>query len=212
MTPFSALLASVVPGEAGSSAVVPPDWMQGRSTFGGLTAAISLAAARERAMDPPPLRSAQFAFTGPVDGAVHLETEVLRRGRSSVFVGVDAVCDHRLSARALFLFAEGRESSVQQVQHDMPDVPSPDECPDFFEKPGAPEFTRHFEARLALGSPLLSGASDPSFHGWVRHCDTGAAGLPPMTRLIALADVLPPPVLALPTEMSPISTMTCRCS
>lgn len=208
MTLFSLLLSGMVHEDRGSSVVVPPDWMQGRSTFGGLTAALCVAAARERVTDPPPLRSAQFAFTGPVGGKVSFENELLRRGGSSVFMGVDVVCEQRLSARALLLFAAGRDSVHRHVPRGMPDVAPPEDCPDFFGQPGAPQFTRHFEARLALGSPILSGATDLSFHVWMRHRGDSLTAEPPMARLLALSDALPPPVLALPVAFAPVSTMT----
>jgi acyl-CoA thioesterase len=207
MTGISQLLSSVVPHESGDSVVVPPDWLQGRTTFGGITAALSIASAlSKRAL--PPLRSAQFAFMGPVEGSVELVPQELRVGRSSAYVGVDVTCDSRLSARSLLLFAEGRESRHRSVPCDMPSVPPPEDCPDFFDSPDAPKFSAHFEARLALGSPMLSGASEPSYHVWVRHRDEDTTEVPAMTRLIALADVLPPPILALADVAAPVSTMT----
>lgn len=209
ITSFSTLLASAVHYDQSTSVVLPPDWLQGRSTFGGLTAALSIAAAQQVARIPSTFRSAQFAFTGPVSGTVELQVEVLRRGRSSAYVAVDVICDHRLSGRAMILFAEDRPSAHRHVARDMPAVPLPDECPDFFVPPSsAPTFSHHFEARRALGSSLFSSASEPLLQVWVRHRDTDPGPSPPMARLVALADVVPPPVLALTHEFAPVSTMT----
>jgi len=208
MTGISQLLSSLASNGDGSAVVVPPDWLQGRTTFGGLTAALSLAAAYRKLGALPPLRSAQFAFTGPVEGEVQLSTDVLRQGRSSAYVGVDASAGGKHAARSLLLFSAGRPSAHRHVPGDMPSVPPPDACPDFFDSPHAPQFAAHFEARLAHGSSLVSGASEPSYHVWVRHRDDDAADAPPATRLVALADALPPPVLALANEPAPVSTMT----
>ena len=64
MTPFSRLLQMQADGAA-SGVVLPDDWLQGRTAYGGLSAALSLAAAR--AADPglPPLRTAQVCRQAP---------------------------------------------------------------------------------------------------------------------------------------------------
>jgi acyl-CoA thioesterase len=62
---YTDLLSSIAFGADQSSRVtVPEDWMQGRTTYGGLTAALCLKAALPLAGDRP-LRSAQIAFVGP---------------------------------------------------------------------------------------------------------------------------------------------------
>lgn len=190
----------------GYGAFVPADWLQGRTTFGGLTAALSIAAARQQDASLPPLRSAQFAFVGPVEGAVRMLPTVLRRGRSSAYVSVDVVSEGGLAARSLLLFAAGREASHRLLPGGMPVVPAPEACPDFFGAAGAPAFTQHFEARFAGGSTLLSGADMADFRVWVRHRSDRAA--PPTTRLVALGDALPPAILSMASSIAPVSTMT----
>ena len=208
MTPISHLLSSLQPNERGHAAFVPSDWLQGRTTFGGLTAALSIASAHQMVADLPPLHSAQFAFTGPVEGNVQFIPEVVRKGRSSAYVGVDAFADGKHAARSFLLFSAGRPSNHRQIPQGMPAVPPPASCPDFFGSEGAPQFAAHFDARLARGSALLAGASDPSYYVWVRHRDDAGQDVPAMSRLIALADALPPPVLALASVLAPVSTMT----
>ena len=49
---------------AGTPVPVPETWPQGRTAYGGLTAALSVVAARQAVGDDaPPLRSAHFAFS-----------------------------------------------------------------------------------------------------------------------------------------------------
>lgn len=190
----------------GYAAFVPGDWLQGRTTFGGLTAALSIASAQRQEPGLPPLRSAQFAFVGPVEGAVRMLPTVLRRGRSSAYVSVDVVGEGGLAARSLLLFAAGRDASHRLLPGGMPSVPAPEACPDFFDGPGAPAFTRHFEARFAGGGRLLSGAGHADFRVWVRHRSDREA--PPTTRLVALGDALPPAILSMASSIAPVSTMT----
>ena len=88
MTPFSQLLAAVAPQGEGYAVTAPDDWRQGRTLYGGLTAALCVDAALRANPDLPPLRSAQFTFAGPANGAVRSTPTVLRRGKSTVFVAV----------------------------------------------------------------------------------------------------------------------------
>ena len=71
--------------------------MQGRTTYGGLTAALSLESALELVEDVP-VRSAQIAFVGPVGGDIVISPTILRRGRNSVFVSVDVVGEQGVAA------------------------------------------------------------------------------------------------------------------
>ena len=54
----------------GLRATVPPTWLQGRTSYGGLSAALALETARDLVPDAPPLRSAQISFVGPLSGEV----------------------------------------------------------------------------------------------------------------------------------------------
>ena len=84
-TPFTTLLAQLDQAPDGSALTVTPDWGQGRTLFGGISAALCVAAA-ERAIgaDAPPLRSGQFAFIGPASGPLRLSTEITSPVRTVV--------------------------------------------------------------------------------------------------------------------------------
>ena len=69
--------------------VLPDDWLQGRTAFGGLSAALCWEAAQRVGDALPPLRSAQFAFVGPAGGRLRIEPTLLRRGKSAAFYSVD---------------------------------------------------------------------------------------------------------------------------
>ena len=62
---------------------IAPEWLQGRTAYGGLSAAIALASAKAGYADLPPLRSAQIAFVGPLSGDVTATPALLRRGKNS---------------------------------------------------------------------------------------------------------------------------------
>ena len=90
---YSQLIAAVQADAQGiSQAHIPSDWLQGRTTYGGLSAALCHQAGRAFSRDMP-LRSAQIAFVGPTGGDVTLRAETLRAGKSSTYVGVDLLGD-----------------------------------------------------------------------------------------------------------------------
>ena len=185
---------------------VPDSWLQGRTAYGGLVAALALSAARRAAPDLPPLRTAQIAFLGPTAGELAFEAGVLRAGRSMTFVGVDARGGAGLAARCLFGFGAARESAVDSDDVPMPDVPGPDELPALASSPDHPAFLGHFDVRVALGAPPFSGAEEAQSLWWVRHRDEAArAG---ETSLVGLGDVLPPAVLSMLAAPAPAASVT----
>ncbi len=206
MTPLSQLLASVTPRDGGYTVLVTDDWRQGRTLYGGLSAALCVDAAERAFADLPPLRSAQFAFLGPASGNFHAVPCLLRRGKSTVFVSVDFCGDAGLAVRGLLCFAAARPSSLAHDGLPMPEVPDPDRCTDFFGRPGAPNFAQHFDARLARGPALISAATDPDMLLWLRHQDSAAGSF--QVALVALADAAPPAAMTLFTALAPISTIT----
>jgi acyl-CoA thioesterase len=182
-------------------------WSQGRTLYGGITAALCAEAAARAIPDLPPLRAAQLAFVGPASGRVHFTPNVLRRGRSATFVGVDATGEAGPAARALFLYASERDSEVAHDITAMPDAPPPESCPPLFPEGAVrPTFFQNFEVCFVRGTPPVTRAARPTFDLWVRHRD--ATGVDPLIALLALADCPPPAALAAFSKMAPISTMT----
>jgi acyl-CoA thioesterase len=206
MTPFSTLIAGVAEGAGVYVAAVTDDWRQGRTLYGGLSAALCVAMAIRAVPDLPPLRSAQFAFIGPASGAVQASPSLLRRGRSAAFVSVDLMAEAGLATRALLCFGTARVSALSHDGLKMPDVPPPQAYAAFFGRQGAPNFSQHFDAHLARGGALISGGADPDMMLWLRHRDRAAAN--DAVALLALADASPPAAMVMFTAPAPISTMT----
>lgn len=204
-TNLSTLLDNLKPNESGYAAQAPPDWMQGRAIYGGLSTALCLAGALKSDDGLPPLRSAQISFLGPAGEDVDIATRMLRRGRSSAFVQSDLTCGSAITARALFCFGAARQSAYSRVDLSMPAVSEPAACPDYF-RFGGPEFSVQFDARHAAGHLPLAAATDADSCAWVRHQD--AASRETIVGLAALADALPPAALTMFHELAPISTMT----
>ena len=113
MTTYTELLASLNRNRDQSlDAHVPEDWMQGRTTYGGLTAALSFQGALGL-VDDIPLRSAQVAFVGPVGGDITIKPTLLRRGKNTAFVSVDVVAESGVTrSRSLPSARAGRVRSI----------------------------------------------------------------------------------------------------
>jgi acyl-CoA thioesterase len=216
MTPFSQLIASISPaaGEPDNAAAgadsfqiaVTDDWLQGRTLYGGLSAALCVEAATRAYEGLPPLQSAQFAFVGPASGQLRLTPSILRKGKSTVFVSVDLVGDAGIATRATLCFGAPRASRLSYQHLPMPQVPPPESCKAFRPRDQGPSFARHFDFLHAGGALPLSGADKPELLIWLRHVDRSLpnAAVP----LIALADAPPPAAFSMFPEFAPISTMT----
>ena len=206
-TSYTDLIARLAPTEGGAVAHVPEDWLQGRTAYGGLSAALALAAARRDTPDLPPLRTAQMAFIGPAAGELSFRTQTLRAGRSMTFVGVDAIGEAGPCTRSLFGFGAPRISEIDYDDVPMPDVPRPEELPawDFRER-GGPAFLQHYELRGAAGALPFSGAQEARFLLWVRHRDEAARR--GESALLALADAPPPAFLSMLTTPAPTASVT----
>jgi hypothetical protein len=205
MTDFSALLASITTDAETCSVTATDDWLQGRTLYGGLAAAFCLEGAARQFADLPPLRSAQFAFVGPAVGTVTVRASLLRRGKSTVFLGVELSGEAGLATRATLCYGVARDSVVAFDGIATPTVAAPANCPVFFRDIPGLNFVQHFDTHLAAGHFPLSG-NDPDMTLWLRHRDPNAPAS--ATALMALADAAPPAAMVRFPKFAPISTMT----
>lgn len=208
MTPtaFSQLLSAMHSHDAEYAIELPSDWLQGRTAYGGLSAALCLEATLRSNGDLPPLRSAQFCFIGPATGVLRMAPKVLRKGKSTVVVGVDLEGDSGLAVRATFCFGTSRAVAQTHGALDMPAVPAPEAAPPYFTWPNRPNFMSHFDGRLVQGAVPGTVGQAPKMTVWLRHHD--ADEWHTLVRLLALADALPPAALVPYSQVVPISTVT----
>lgn len=207
MTEFTDLMASMTTDGDTCSATATEDWLQGRTMYGGLSAAFCLESASRQLGELPPLRSAQFSFVGPAADTVMIRPTVLRRGKSTVFVGVDLFGETGFATRATLCYGTARTSAVSYGSLTAPKVPEPDVCPPFFRKIPGLNFIQHFDGKFAGGNPPFSESENPTFALWLRHRDEARPAS--ISALVALTDAPPPAALVKFEKPSgPISTMT----
>ena len=197
------ILAAARPIDGGFAATIPADWMQGRTSYGGLSAALALVAAQQLVDDLPPLRSATVNFVGPLAGEVEVRAKLLRRGRNASWISAEVVNEAGVGLTATFVFMGAVEASTLHLhQVPMPDYAVPlDQASPLPEKAG-PSFAPNFERRFAQPR---GDVKVPEILWWERLKET--QGLDPMVALILLGDALPPGVMPL-TGSVPISSMT----
>ncbi|PKB25686.1 acyl-CoA thioesterase [Novosphingobium kunmingense] len=197
------ILAAARSIENGFAATIPDGWMQGRTSYGGLSAALALVAAQRIADDLPPLRSATVNFVGPLAGEVEVTARLLRRGRNATWISAEVGAEGAVGLSATFVFM----GSVEQSTLHLHEVPAPADLVPLAEalplpERGGPSFAPNFERRFGLPR---SDVAEPVICWWERLRDT--EGLDPMVALLLLADALPPGVMPL-TGPAPISSMT----
>lgn len=179
------------------SADIGDDWLQGRTAYGGLSAAIALHAVKAAVPDLPPLRSAQIAFVGPLAGTVRATPVLLRRGKNSAFIDCTVAGDEGCGLRALFLFMARRDSAIAHNALAAPPVPLGEDRVDPSKVPQG--FLSNFELSVWH-------ADNGDVCRWVRLRDRD--GLDPETELVCVADALPPAAMTLAKQWGPISTTT----
>lgn len=205
MTGLPQLLASLEPlpdsNGGGWRGEIPDSWLQGRTSYGGLSSALALYAAQNSDEDLPPLRSAQVAFIGPLAGPIIIRAQRLRRGRNAAWIQADVESEAGLGLRAVFVFMGAIASAVDHQVGEAPAFPLPGPDTKTFLGNSMVPFTQNFEFVDDRSS------ADPSqWLRWLRLRDR--EGLDPMVELIAIADCLPPSALKLLGKPAPMSSMT----
>ena len=202
MTPIRDILTAAIPGESGFRATIPGDWLQGRTTYGGLSAALALHAAQGIEPDLPPLRSAQIAFIGPLAGAVTVTATKLRRGRTAAFIQADVVSEAGLGLRATFVFMADQPSRIDLAGRLTSTLRPP--APDAKVYTGPDEF---FTGNFNFLDLKDEAKGEAEWLRWARLRDHD--GLDPMVQLMAVGDALPPAAFKLLGKaFAPISSLT----
>lgn len=203
MTGFAALLALAEEIEGGFAFDIAQDWLQGRTAYGGLTSALTLAAAQRVDPESPPLQSGQFAMIAPLTGRVEARARVVRKGRNATWVSAELSDGKGVGFTASFVFMRRIESAADIAGYPMPEgvTPPAEARPVPMEQ--APAFLRdNFDARFGLPK---SASEKADLCWWVRLRQR--EGLDPALEAVLVGDALPTAVLPLVNFKVPISSM-----
>ena len=202
---FSAAMRSVVRHGDHWQATVSEDWLQGRSAFGGLQAALALRAMRELVPTDMPLRTLQVTFLSPVPaGTVAIRATCLRQGRSAVHVEASLYDGEQALCRLLGVFGKAR-ASVLNFQPEQPAVVATGTRELHYVDGLMPAFTQHFRARWLRGDLPFSGGTQRES---VLQLSLRDEGRPDETHVLAFADFIPPIALSMFNQPTPGSSLT----
>lgn len=205
---FSSVLKNHAFGDRGNGIVViPSDWMQGRSAFGGLQAALLLGAMRRLIGGAPPLRVLQVNFIAPAPGGVPLDcvAQILRRGRNVIHIEGRLSSEQGTVCLAIGVFGVSRCSSVimRPVQRPVIQNGSPGEMN--VANATTAEFLQHFSLRWLEGALPFTGAERAESVIMLSHRDPASTT---EAHVVALADAAPLVALSLLNESAARSSLT----
>jgi acyl-CoA thioesterase len=205
---LSQVLDSLARREGVCTVAVPDDWMQGRSVFGGLQAALALRAMRGFVSAELPLRVLQTTFVAPVAGTLDIHAQVLRAGKGTTHAEARLVADGQTTTLVVGVFGRGRPSKAEVIPP-PPAAPGPEaqraiEFP--FVEGLSPAFGRHFKMRWLSGpAPFTGSTLAPEALIEVSFADGVATT---EAHVVAIADVIPPLALSMLTRPAPGSSVT----
>lgn len=203
-TPYSVLMSRVRAAGGEAQVEVPEDWLQGRTIFGGLQAAIALAAMRTLA-PPAPLRTLQATFLAPVPGGtVRARARLLRSGRSATHIEGRLLDGDETLALVVGVFGFARESAVS-LRPRRPQVREDGGIALPFASGTTPNFTQHFDARWLVGAPPFAGTANAENVIALGMRDEGKAT---QAHVVAMADFIPPVALSFLREPAAAASLT----
>jgi hypothetical protein len=209
MTDFSTAMHLTPIGDLRWAAVLPSDWAQGRTTFGGLVGALAARVAALVVGADRPLRTLDVAFVAPLPaGPAELDVEMLGAGKAITQLVVNVRSGGVLGARVHVVAGASRVSGLR-VDIGPTEMVAGDPAEQGVELPYVPGvmpvFGQHLEYRWCSGAfPFTGGGPETArLNGWARHRSV-AQGLEAM---LALLDAWPPVILPMASGPVPVSTV-----
>lgn len=204
---LSELIRSAVHDGPRLQLTVGDDWLQGRSLFGGLQAAVAVAAMRSQVPAGLPLRTLQMTFIAPVPaGEVRAVAQLLRSGKSAVHVQARLEDEHgALLALAIGVFGSGRESRVRREPQLAAADTTAASTPLPFLPGVTPNFMQHFRVSLRDGALPFTGKPVLANRFEVGLREPAATS---EWHLLAIADFVPPVALSWMDSVVPGSSLT----
>jgi len=178
------------------------NWSQGRSAFGGISAAFAVTAMRKKLARPQTIRSLMISFIAPVaPGEVTVEATVLRQGKNVTQCSANVISKGQIALQAMAAFGNPREA-FKPAAADKKELPSRDSGIAFSDNTKRlPHFLQYFDGCWIDGGIPFSGNYKPFLNMWVRHKQDVSRF--PIEKLVAIADI-PPPVLLSHFEKPPV--------
>tara|TARA_B110001454_G_scaffold86171_4_gene82724 strand:- start:41 stop:835 length:795 start_codon:yes stop_codon:yes gene_type:complete len=187
---------------------VDSSWGQGRTLFGGLSAALALSNIRQHIEPNRSLRSLGINFSGQAlaDTEFSLQQQVLSNGKSISQVNGQLLQNDRIVTQVCACFGDDRESTISEIHPviALPELGSNQRLN--YIKGLTPEFVQHFEFEYTKGQFPFSNSPFNELAGWVRFKEPGSTFTE--AHLIALIDAWPPVILQKLKSFAPCATVS----
>ncbi|GAC14195.1 acyl-CoA thioesterase [Aliiglaciecola lipolytica] len=188
---------------------IPKQWGQGRTVFGGLSAAVAYMAIKQKIPEDRVMRSFNCNFVGPltVEEPFEIQVEILRQGKNATQALGRIVQNQKTSLSCQVCFGVGRKSKISVENSDIHDMPLPKKAMFLPQIPKiTPKFLRYYQLSSVEGGLPFTGSKKSNIKGWMRFKQ------PPKqisdAHLISLIDAWPPTVLQMLRLPAPASTMS----
>ena len=189
---------------------IDSSWGQGRSVFGGLSAALVLSHIEaQTGLNDKDLRSINVHFCAAIisEENCQLNYQVLSQGKSIYQIQGQLLQNGQVKTQLMACFGSARESNAIIKQSNATELPAVNKGFKFpYLKGVTPELVQKVDMRLTSKDMPFSGSEKSEVHGWMRFEDQpntfSDAGI------LALIDAWPPAVLTTLQQPAPASTIT----
>jgi acyl-CoA thioesterase len=188
---------------------VPAQWSQGRTVYGGLSAAMLYAAARPYVESQRVMRSNSINFVGPllVDTPFTIEIEVVREGKNVSQVMARAIQNDKTCVVSQICFGMHRVSKIIVENNETHDMDAPKKGNFIPQIPKVtPKFLKNIDLSIHNGGIPFTGRKSAHYHGWMRlkHPPASISD----AHIISLIDAWPPTLLQMMKWPAPASTVS----
>jgi acyl-CoA thioesterase len=188
---------------------IPKEWSQGRTAFGGLSAAMLYSAAKEYVEEDRLLRSMTTNFVGPLlfDVPFQINIEIVREGKNVSQLLARAVQDDKNCVLVQFCFAKARQSKTAVKNNDQHNMATPKKAKFIPNIPKVtPKYFRHYDLAIDSGGLPFTGKKISHYYGWMRFKK------PPQkisdAHIISMIDAWPPTLIQQLRWPAPASTVS----
>lgn len=188
---------------------IPASWAQGRTIYGGVSAGLLYAAAREYVDVERVMRSNSTNFVGPLltEKPFTISIEVVREGKNVSQILARAIQAGKTCVMSQICFGNSRKSAVTVVNNDTHNMPVPKRANFIPPIPKVtPKFLKHLDLAIQEGSVPFMGKKTSHYSGWMRFSK------PPQTftdaHLVCIIDAWPGTILQMLKWPAPASSVS----
>lgn len=171
------------------------NWAQGRSAFGGISAAFAVTAMRKQLNTPQPLRSLMVSFIAPLPpGEISVNAKTQRQGKNVTQCSADVIAGDVVCLQAMAVFGKPRDAFRAPILVAADPIPRDKGIPFHNHEKRLPRFLQYFDGCWLDGGIPFSGNFKPELKLWVRHKSDLSDF--PLEKIVTIADIPPPVILS----------------